>query len=279
MTERFAVIGTPVAHSLSPKIHNAIFAHEGRDAHMDAIDPGSLEELEHLLESWRISSEYKGLAVTAPYKPLAAELEGKRSDAVKVLGVANTLTLVDGMWHIDNTDVEGFTSAVQQLVSPLRYRTFVVFGTGATARTIIYALIQQGAAIIQVIGRSCEKAEECVSIFSETEATQIIVSTVPPGKRFDCAINATTLGLSAHDALVFPVSWFKEYARCVYDVIYRPLGTTRLVRKSSAQDIPAHDGRSMLFAQAIAQAQLWGSNSSEEELRVVIEQACEENIS
>jgi shikimate dehydrogenase len=244
---------------------------------MVAVDPGSPEELERLLESWRRTSEYHGLAVTAPYKPVIAGLQGERTEAVETLGVANTLTLVDGLWHIDNTDVAGFLCAIEQLISPLTYRTFVVFGTGATARTILYALIQQNVAIIQVVGRARDKVEECLSVFSDTETTQIKGSTAPPGKRFDCAINATTLGLSAHDDLVFPVSWFQEYVQCAYDVIYRPLSTTRLVKTLSARGIPAKDGRSMLFAQAIAQARLWGSTSTDSELWEVIESACKQD--
>jgi len=278
MTQRFAVIGTPISHSLSPVIHNAIFRHEGRDAYMEAIDPGTPEELARLLEVWRGDEQNHSYAVTAPYKPLIAGLEGKRSEAVRILGVANTLTRDDenGSWKIDNTDVAGFTHAVQKLLSPLTYRTFVVFGTGATARTIIYALIKEGAATIQVVGRRKEKAQECVSIFRDTGQTDIITSIAPLGKRFDCAINATTLGLSAQDALVFPLAWFEEYVTNVFDVVYRPVGTTRLVNACRQRDIPALDGRHMLYAQAIEQAKIWGATTSEEELFDIVRIACEE---
>jgi len=280
MTQQFAVIGTPIEHSLSPLIHNAIFEYEGRDAQMTAVDPKAPEALKGLLAEWLDSRTYQGCAVTAPYKPLAAHLLGTHSEVVKTLDAANTLTLPDDTdsWRIDNTDVAGFTHAVQELLSPLKYRTFVVFGTGATARTIIYALIQGGAATIQVVGRSIEKAEECTSIFSDHGDTDILVSTVPCGKHFDCAINATTLGLSAHDELVFPISWFEEYAAHVFDVMYRPTGTTRLINACRQREIPALDGRSMLYAQAVEQARLWGATSSSEELMRVIRVACEGDV-
>ena len=286
MTQQFAVIGSPIAHSLSPRIHNAIFEAEGRDARMRAIDPVTSEQLTSDLERWKAERTFEGLAVTAPYKPLIAALEGERSDEVALLEAANTLTLResepvsgDGVfWQIDNTDVAGFTHAVQQLLSPLKYRTFVVFGTGATARTIIYALIAHDAALIQVVGRSQEKARACIEPFeswqqSRAHKTELIAASAPAGKRFDCAINATTLGISAHDELVFPVSWFAEYAATVFDVVYRSTGTTRLVASARQRDIRALDGRAMLYGQAIEQARIWGAHSSSKELMDVIEQA------
>ncbi|MCL2491158.1 MAG: hypothetical protein FWE87_00145 [Coriobacteriia bacterium] len=290
MPQKFAVIGTPITHSLSPIIHDAIFAHEGRDATMGRIDPLTAEQLAQDLASWLAEGTFEGLAITAPYKPLVANLEGERSEEVDALESANTLTRRTGikkgtpaLWQVDNTDVAGFTSAIQKLLSPIKYRTFVVFGTGATARTIVYALQAQEAAMIQVVGRSLGKAQGCIHTVEESvsggaQVTRLSASTVPPGKRFDCAINATTLGISAHDELVFPLSWFKEYAASVFDVVYRPHGTTRLIKEATSRGIDALDGRAMLYAQALEQARIWGATTPDDELMEVITKAGEEGM-
>jgi len=287
MSEQFAVIGTPVSHSLSPAIHNAIFAAEGRDATMVAIDPQTHEVLERDLGQWAEDGTYQGLAVTAPYKPVAAALKGQRSAVVEALGAANTLTWADdGTWRIENTDVAGFIAAIQLLRAPIAYRTFVVFGTGAVARSIVYALIGQNAAAVHVVGRSLEKARACIDFSALDDpqfqaaltagTTDLVAATAPAGKRFDCAINATTLGLSSSDALVFPLAWFEEYAATIFDVVYRPHATTRLVAEARNRGIPALDGRMMLAAQAAEQARIWGATLPHEELLEIARSATEE---
>lgn len=277
MTRNFAVIGTPINHSLSPLIHNAVFANYNQNARMEAIDPKTPQALEQLLGQWLQEESYEGLAVTAPYKSLISSLGVARSPAVEALQVANTLTLKheqgDAYWQIDNTDVDGFIQAIRGLLSPLAYRTFVVFGTGATARTILFALAREGAATIHVVGRSRQKAQRCIDRISAAPTTDLVATATPPGKRFDCAINATSLGLSANDELVFPLSWFEEYASSVFDVTYRRAATTRLVNSCLARGIAALDGREMLYAQAAHQALLWGVSSSFEQVLSIMRQA------
>ena len=269
MSERFAVIGTPIDHSLSPSIHNAIFAHVGRDAFMEPVDPGSVDGFRELLAT----AEYTGMAVTAPYKHDAATCAVTQSDTVQATGIANTLTRMGDGWSAHNTDIPGFLAALSQLVDPVEYRTFLVFGTGDTALSIVYALCSAGAAQVSVVGRSIKRTQEFVVRFDDA-ATEVLAVATAPGKRVDCAINATSVGLAPHDGLVFPFSWFEEYAGTVFDVTYRADGMTKLVQQCRERGIEAIDGREMLYAQAVEQALLWGATSSSDELLDVVRDAC-----
>ncbi|MCL2024242.1 MAG: hypothetical protein FWG78_00475 [Coriobacteriia bacterium] len=273
MSELFAVVGTPIGHSLSPRIHNAIFVHEGRDAVMGSIDPGSTEGFCTLITA-ADSGRYTGMAVTAPYKREAATGAETQSDTVQATGVANTLVRTDEGWAAHNTDVPGFLTALTALVDPLEYRTFLVFGTGGTAHSIVYALCRVGAARVSVVGREIKRTQKFCAMFADAD-TEVFAVATAPGKRVDCAIDATSLGFNPHDNVIFPLSWFEEYAGTVFDVAYTSEGTTKLVGQCRERGIEAIDGREMLYAQAVEQALLWGATSSREELRRVVRAAAD----
>lgn len=138
---RAHVVGSPVAHSLSPVMHNAAYRHLGLDDWAySAVDVGA-GELASFVDG--LQPDVVGLSVTAPLKAEAAQYAATRCPLVEALGVANTLTRgVDGGWVATNTDVYGITAAVSEVTDPKPWTRCVVLGRGATAQSALAALAQ-----------------------------------------------------------------------------------------------------------------------------------------
>ena len=149
-----AVLGDPIAHSLSPVLHRAAYAELGLDWTYAAVrvPAGTLEEfLEGLDGSWR------GLSLTMPLKRELVPLADEVSDVARRAGAANTLVLADGRRIAHNTDVPGAASAIRE-----RYdgpvHTATILGGGATATSVGLALADLGCGQITVLARSAERA-------------------------------------------------------------------------------------------------------------------------
>ena len=187
---RCAVLGDPIAHSLSPALHRAGYAAVGLDwtyeAHRVAAGelPGFVRSLD---ASWR------GLSLTMPLKREALSLATAVSPVARVAGAVNTLLLVDGAVHADNTDVPGAVAAIRaRYDGPVTRAT--VLGGGATAASTALALVELGARSITLLVRSPSRAEEtlaaidrhphrpAVTVGSLADAPvvgDVVVSTIP----------------------------------------------------------------------------------------------------
>jgi shikimate dehydrogenase len=188
---RCAVLGDPIAHSLSPALHRAAYAAVGLDWTYDThrVAAGGLSAFVRGLDaSWR------GLSLTMPLKREAIELASAVSPVAALAGAANTLLLVDGGLHADNTDVPGAVSALRA-----RYDVPVTSGTvlggGATAASVALALCELGARSITLLVRSPVRAAETLSAIDrhasrpavtvgsldhDPVSGDVVVSTVPP---------------------------------------------------------------------------------------------------
>lgn len=187
MERRCAVVGHPVAHSLSPEIHRAAYARLGLDWDYQCVDveQGGLPPfVERLDASWR------GLSVTMPHKEDAARL-GEPDAAVRVTGVANTIVLEPDGRTVHNTDVTGFVIALSAH-GIHHVRRACVVGNGATARSALAALTLLGATEVEVVGRTRSRVEALRPLAGELGLdfrayefgdslipTDLVISTVP----------------------------------------------------------------------------------------------------
>jgi shikimate dehydrogenase len=188
---RCAVLGDPIAHSLSPALHRAAYAAVGLDWTYDThrVAAGGLSAFVRGLDaSWR------GLSLTMPLKREAIELASAVSPVAALAGAANTLLLVDGGLHADNTDVPGAVSALRaRYDGPVTSGT--VLGGGATAASVALALCELGARSITLLVRSPVRAAETLSAIDrhasrpavtvgsldhDPVSGDVVVSTVPP---------------------------------------------------------------------------------------------------
>ena len=244
---RCAVLGDPIAHSLSPALHRAGYAAVGLDWTYEAhrVVAGGLSEFVRGLDaSWR------GLSLTMPLKREALEIASEASPVARLAGAANTLLLVDGALHADNTDVPGAVSAIRaRYDGPVTRGT--ILGGGATAASTALALCELGARSITLLVRSPARAAETLAAIDRHSARP-----------------AVTVGALAHDPVVgdVVVSTLPHDAqsaelveRCapvpvLFDVVYDPWPTPLAASAGDRLLVTGHD---LLLHQAALQFEMF----------------------
>jgi shikimate dehydrogenase len=239
----FAILGDPVAHSLSPAMHNAAFRALGLDAVYVALRV-SAEQLPGLLRS--IASGGGGGNVTVPHKEAAARALALPSPRVASLGACNTFWGGEGGVHGDNTDVDGVADALDRLDAPAT--RWLIAGTGGAARSVVAAAVLRGAAVA-IRSRDAGRRRDFERWASGQGAT---LAATP---ECEVLINTTPLGLHAGDHLPIAVEEAPG-ARVAFDLVYAR-GETAWVRLMRQEGLRAADGRAMLVAQGAAAFRRW----------------------
>lgn len=251
---RCAIVGHPVAHSLSPQIHGAAYAQLGLDWDYVRVDvePGGLPAFVASLDS-----SWRGLSVTMPHKEDAAQL-GTQDAGVRRTGVANTIVFAhpadSGSPEIEvhNTDIAGFRIALE-VHGVESVTSGCIIGNGATARSALVALAGHGAREVQVVGRNRARveplrglAEELGLAFSAHEfgdplqPADVVISTVPAD------------GVQGAEAFV-------EIAPVIFDGSYNPWPTP-LATAAAAAGRMVLNGLDLLAGQAVDQVR-WFTGS------------------
>ena len=245
---RCAVLGKPIAHSLSPVLHRAAYAALGLDWSYDAVEvdqaalPGFLAGLDH---SWR------GLSLTMPLKRTVLPLLDAVSEPGRLAGAVNTVLLDDGRREGHNTDVAGASAALREVWDGPVERA-VVIGGGATAASVLLGLADLGCREATVLVRDAARAQETV----------LAVSRHPTPPRLSVAPAATT-EVRPTDVLVStvpaeaerPLLGWVDAARVVFEVRYDPWPTP-LAGAAMEAGRPLVGGLDMLLHQAAAQVEL-----------------------
>jgi shikimate dehydrogenase len=243
-----AVIGSPVRHSLSPVMHNAVFEQTGLDWRFVAFDvvEGGVRAAIAAMPVLDI----RGYAVTMPHKEAAARSVDEVDEAAATLDSVNTVVLRDdGSTFGASTDGAGFVAWVEASGCEIAGMSVVVVGAGAAARSIVDALARAGAGEIVVVNRTPEAAERAADLaavartgsFADVPAAGLIV-------------NATSVGM---DSIACPLdpALLRE-GHVVADIVYHPLDTA-LLRAARSAGARAIDGLGMLVHQAVRQQELW----------------------
>jgi shikimate dehydrogenase len=241
-TRVFAILGDPVAHSLSPAMHNAAFRVLGLPAVYVALRcpaadvPGLIRALSH---------SGGGGNVTVPHKEVAAEAVDRPEPIVGRLGACNTFWGDGGATVGDNTDVPGLLAALDDLETPPG--PWLVIGTGGGARAAIGAARERGAAVV-VRSRSADRRRRL-----EDWARGLGVS-IGEGDGCSTVVNTTPLGLTRGDPL--PLAAPPPGASVALDMVYAR-GETTWTHAMRAAGLRAADGRGMLVAQGAAALEHW----------------------
>jgi len=251
--DRYAVIGNPIAHSLSPEIH-ARFAREcGQSLTYERL-LAPVDGFVAAVSAFREAGG-RGLNVTVPFKREAAALADRPSERVRQAGAANTLGFdADGIWA-DNTDGLGLVADLQgRLGIALAGARIVLLGAGGAARGVVGPLLATDVERLVVVARRPDQATELVAGFRDSRLASGGFDGLAR-LRVDIAINATSAGLSDADLPIPDAFW--PSARLAYDMVYgaRP---TRFMRDALAAGCAeASDGLGMLVEQAAESFAMW----------------------
>jgi shikimate dehydrogenase len=242
-TRLFTVIGDPVAHSLSPAMHNAACRALGLDAVYVALRV-SAEALPAVLV---MQAAIGGAGnVTVPHKEAVEGSVSRKTDVCARVGACNTFWTEDGALVGDNTDVFGVAAALERIGAGHKGERWLVIGTGGAARAAAVTAADRGATLF-VRSRNESRARDFVAWASRID----VPATVAHGPvEIDVAINATPLGLAGHDPLPVDVNHIPGAQRAL-DLVYAP-GETRWVHALRERGIEAADGREMLVQQGAA---------------------------
>ena len=251
-----AVIGHPVNHSRSPRMHNFWLAHFGLEGYyipLD-IDPKKFERsIRNLPELGLV-----GANITIPYKEKVLKIADKISDRAALVGAANTLTfLPNGGIYADNTDGYGFLQNIKSKYKDWSAREgiTVVFGAGGASRAILAALIEDGASDIILANRTRSRADQ---LRSELGAKIKVVEWMKIQNYLSEAstiINTTSLGMVGKTDLPIPLNALKKNT-LVTDIVYTPI-ETHLLATAAKMGCRTVDGLGMLIHQAIPGFERW----------------------
>ena len=251
-----AVIGHPVNHSRSPRMHNFWLAHFGLEGYyipLD-IDPKKFERsIRNLPELGLV-----GANITIPYKEKVLKIADKISDRAALVGAANTLTfLQNGGIYADNTDGYGFLQNIKSKHKDWSAREgiSVVFGAGGASRAILGALIEDGASDIILANRTRSRADQLRSDFGAKIKVVEWMKIQNYLSEASTIINTTSLGMVGKTDLPIPLNALKKNT-LVTDIVYTPI-ETHLLATAAKMGCRTVDGLGMLIHQAIPGFERW----------------------
>jgi shikimate dehydrogenase len=249
LTRRAAVLGSPVAHSLSPVIHRAGYEAAGLGGWTYEAIECEVADLAGLVRG--LGREWAGLSITMPLKEAALELADEVTALPAALGAANTLVRQpDGRWRAENTDAPGIVRAV----GDLRPGQVVVLGAGGTARAALGAAAHLGAGHVTVVAR---RAEAIAQLEPVAEALGITVQPRPWRTAADVLATAdlviSTVPRGVADPFAEQVAW--RPGTVLLDALYHPWPTP-LAAAAGAAGCRVISGLDLLLAQAVGQFEL-----------------------
>jgi 3-dehydroquinate dehydratase / shikimate dehydrogenase len=239
----FALLGRPVADSLSPAMHNAGFEALGLNAVYVPIESRDIAGFRELAGS--IGME--GAGVTIPFKRDVMALADDVDPTAAAAGAANTIAIRQGRWIAMNTDADGFLEPLQRRMPQLSGVRAVILGAGGAARAVGLALRREGAAVAIAARR-----QEAAKVVAHAIGADVAPWPPPPGS-WDLMVNATPVGSRAAAGAPFAGAFD---GRLVYDLVYDP-DPTDLMHAAEQAGCETIGGLEMLVAQAERQFEIW----------------------
>ena len=268
---KFALIGNPVSHSLSPIMHNYWFNKYNINAEYQPLNINE-NEIERVIDKIK-DKEIKGINVTLPYKKSVIPFLARTVNDAKDTHSVNTILLDESNNLIgENTDVFGFQAAFLKSIPNLEKKTkkVLILGAGGVAPSIILALLKSNILDISIANRTYEKSLFIKKKFNTINIIKWNDVSIKLNK-FDILINATSLGLKSSDKFSNDFSNFKKNMTYI-DTIYNPV-QTRMLKYFKSNKIKTFNGLNMLIYQGQKSFYLWNKINPEvdDELLKVLE--------
>lgn len=271
-TDVYGVIADPVAHSLSPQIHNAAFAHlKMNKVYIPFRVPR--EELSTFMNDCR-ELGIKGISVTIPHKEEILQLVGKYDEASQEIGAANTVVWREDGLVAYNTDFRAAMASIDKAFqspegeSTLSGKTALVLGAGGVSKAIVYGLKKRGASVV-ISSRTNERADDLAQVAKCRSIGWGARHTVKP----DLLVNGTPVGMHPNvNESPFEASKM-HHGMVVFDTIYNP-EQTLLIKQARESGCETITGVDMFVGQAALQFKLFtGQEAPQEVMRTVVRRA------
>jgi len=261
--KKFLVIGNPIEHSLSPKLHNHWFKKNNIDANYDKklINEGDLKNIISEIKKKKIT----GINVTVPFKKLIIPFLDELSPEANHSQSVNTISEKKGKIIGHNTDIAGFELGLRHFKYDVKNKKVFILGAGGVVSSIILALNKMKASKIILSNRTKEKAENMKNLFKFLDVVEW--GDLP---NFDMIINATSVGLKKDDKINFDYSKIGSN-KFFYDVIYNPKETIFL-KKARELGNKTENGKMMFIYQAHQAFTIWNKvmpNIDEETVKLL----------
>ena len=246
--KKYLVIGNPIEHSLSPRLHNYWIKQNNIDAQYDKqqVNKGDIKKIINEIRSETI----QGINVTVPFKKSVLPFLDKLTSKATITQSVNIIFKKKDEIVGDNTDISGFELSLKNINYNPRNKKIFILGAGGVVPSIILALKNLGASKIFLSNRTKEKAENLKKIHSDLELVDWGAST-----EFDMIINATSLGLKEEDEIKLDYNKIGS-GKLFYDVIYNP-NKTNFLLKGKELGNQIENGKMMFIFQAQLAFSIW----------------------
>jgi shikimate dehydrogenase len=246
--KKYLVIGNPIEHSFSPKIHNYWFNKNNIKAvyNKRQIYESDIKEIISTVRNGKIN----GINVTVPFKQLVIPFIDELSLEAKKTNSVNTIYKKKNKVVGHNTDIIGFELAIKRIGYNIKNKKVFILGAGGVVPSIIVALRNIGVAKIILANRTKKKAEEIKKGFPNIEVLNW--GSVPD---FNMIINATSVGLKKNDEIKLNLK-DRGVNKFFYDVIYNPV-ETKFLKKAKESGNKVENGKMMFVYQAAAAFKIW----------------------
>lgn len=258
------VIGDPIAHTLSPTIQNAAFAHLKLNLVFLAFQVRT-SELENAIQGMRGLSIH-GLNVTMPHKSTIIDYLDEMDPTVKFLGSANTILNKEGILSGFNTDGVGALKALRENGTELSDKKVLLLGAGGAAKAIAFSLAQEVGELV-ILNRTADKAKKLAKALSEISDKEVVGGALHTDailtnlQDSDILINATNVGMHPeYNQSIIASRWLRSDLT-VMDIIYHPF-ETRLLKDAKAAGAKVVNGIEMLIHQGAASFKIWTGQSA-----------------
>ena len=252
---RACVVGWPIEHSRSPRIHGYWLAHYGIEGSYtkEAVPPEGIETFLLGLSN----AGFAGCNATVPHKEAAFRIADERDASAAAVGAANTLWLEDGRLCASNTDTYGYMTYLAHKAQDWSRRDapVAILGAGGAARAIVHGFLEAGVSEVRVFNRSAERAEALAHAFGPRVKAMAWEVRSRAAAESGVLVNTTSVGLEGAGSLDIDFTGFR--ADCIVsDIVYVPL-ETQLIREARARGLRTVDGLGMLLHQAVPGFEKW----------------------
>ena len=279
----FGIIGDPVAHSLSPLMHNTAIQELGVNASYELF-PLKEDELDDFFRELRDENNpIFGLNVTVPYKERVINYLDTLAPFAEKVGAVNTIMITENRKLIGyNTDAPGFLAHLSELKFDIANKRIAILGSGGSARAILATLCMLGERpeSIKIYNRTQARTDELIDDLGERIDLSIVESVRSVDdlniELSDLLINATSLGLNKGDACLVDKALLHNNM-LVYDLVYNPPETTllKIAKEVGAQ---TSNGLGMLYYQGVLAFQHWANIQLDEDIKMKMRKSLEEGV-